>query len=627
MIILRFCKDRRQESGRSSIHAQGWKVIFLSKIKSVRIARIFIFILIFSIFLPLGPSASAGYIRYVEFNPTLPVLEQAMEYDIASHTDENAVEVSWIDLLAYAAAKSGGHFEKKRSASIDELYTRLCAGETLDAITDEMEYFSYYQKAYGAVLKEFLGWHTIEVWDDTPQGRHTERRYGLRAFCPIARGYDFSHYEDFGASRSYGYRRPHLGNDMLGAIGTPIIAVESGVVEALGWNMYGGWRIGIRSFDGQRYYYYAHLRSNHPYHMGLDEGSIVSAGDVIGYLGMTGYSTREGTNNIQTPHLHFGLQLIFDEVQKDGVNQIWVDVYALTELLRKNRCAVEKTEDGDYRRVYNFADRSCTQPADAVFAPDAEALPCAQEQAHPSGAGEELVQGYDLPVIMYHSLIPDSSRYGKYVIPPSLLEQDLAYLQAHGYTAVSSRELLAYTDRGVPLPEKPVLISFDDGYYNNYQYLPELLEKYKMSAVVAPVGYFTDIYTKTDDKSIYYGIANWPELAEMLQCPYIELANHSYDQHADGKLLQGEAFVEDVGKMQQLMLSHLGRAATIYAYPYGRMPKGGDELVRRNGIRITLSCIEKHNWITQDPETLFSLGRYNRPYGISTEKFMTRVLP
>lgn len=79
---------------------------------------------------------------------------------------------------------------------------------------------------------------------------------------------------------------------MLGSIGTPIIAVESGYVEAIGWNRYGGWRIGIRSFDGKRYYYYAHLRRNHPY-ADMYEGKIVTAGDVIGYLGMTGYSSEE----------------------------------------------------------------------------------------------------------------------------------------------------------------------------------------------------------------------------------------------------------------------------------------------------------------------------------------------
>ena len=69
-------------------------------------------------------------------------------------------------------------------------------------------------------------------------------------------------------------------------------------MEAIGWNQYGGWRLGIRSFDKKRYYYYAHLRQNFPYNKSLKEGSIVQAGDVIGYMGHTGYSKKENVNNI-----------------------------------------------------------------------------------------------------------------------------------------------------------------------------------------------------------------------------------------------------------------------------------------------------------------------------------------
>ena len=70
------------------------------------------------------------------------------------------------------------------------------------------------------------------------------------------------------------------------------------------------------------------------------EGKIVEAGEVIGYLGMTGYSAKEDTNNIDTPHLHFGLQIIFDKSQKDGWNQIWLDMYEFTKFLEKSRAEV-----------------------------------------------------------------------------------------------------------------------------------------------------------------------------------------------------------------------------------------------------------------------------------------------
>lgn len=88
------------------------------------------------------------------------------------------------------------------------------------------------------------------------------------------------------------------------------------------------------------------------------EGKEVKAGDVIGYLGMTGYSTKENVNNINVPHLHFGMQLIFDESQKEGVNQIWIDVYQIINFLKKNKSEVYKaySDTKDYKRVYDIID-------------------------------------------------------------------------------------------------------------------------------------------------------------------------------------------------------------------------------------------------------------------------------
>ena len=84
---------------------------------------------------------------------------------------------------------------------------------------------------------------------------------------------------------------------------------------------------------------------------------MVTAGDVIGYMGHTGYSTKENVNNIKTVHLHWGLQLIFDESQKEGNNEIWVDCYELTKFLYRNRCEVEKVGDSkEWRRVVPMTD-------------------------------------------------------------------------------------------------------------------------------------------------------------------------------------------------------------------------------------------------------------------------------
>lgn len=289
------------------------------------------------------------YIHYVEFNPTYEALCRAYELDVKSHekqdikaaekSDNTEKTVSWIDLLAYAAAKNGGEFGKNALSCVDEAAESLEAGTSLEELTRGMEYFNYYEKAYTAVLGGMVGTFQEETEDGS-----MKEQYGLMAYSPIAEGFDYSSGDDFGSARSYGYNRPHLGHDMMGLIGTPIIAVESGYVEALGWNQYGGWRIGIRSFDRQRYYYYAHLRQDRPYAEGLKEGDIVTAGDVIGYMGHTGYSKKENVNNIEVVHLHFGMELVFDESQKESDNEIWINCYPLTEFLKKHRSAVTRDE-------------------------------------------------------------------------------------------------------------------------------------------------------------------------------------------------------------------------------------------------------------------------------------------
>ncbi len=291
-------------------------------------------------------SADKDYIKWVDFNVTCEAMKLTSKLDIESHNTDADVKYNWIELLAYLAAQNGGNFKNFKKADLDYLVSRLNNGETMGDLTCDMKFYDYYYEAYSAVLSGFIGNYSIDM----------EERYGLKAFLPIAKNYSFSHYDDFGNSRSYGFKRVHLGNDLMGSIGTPIIAVESGIIEHLGWNQYGGWRIGIRSYDGKRYYYYAHLRKNHPYAEGLEEGMTVKAGDVIGYLGMTGYSTKENVNNINVPHLHFGMQLIFDESQIDSPNEIWIDVYQIIEFLMQNRSAVymSNTETKDYSRKYDF---------------------------------------------------------------------------------------------------------------------------------------------------------------------------------------------------------------------------------------------------------------------------------
>ena len=304
--------------------------------------RIFLCILLVMV---LAVPVRAEPIKWVDFNVPYESLKYAMDVDISSFDQEK--HLSWIDILALAACRTGG---RCGIVSVKKAAADLQGDKSVEELLGDVhKYYDYYHEAYSAALGGLLGSYAIEK-----DGEWTAA-YGLKAFSPVAAGYGYSHCDDFGVSRSFGFARKHLGNDLMGGLGTPIVAVEGGTVEAMGWNRYGGWRIGIRSLDNKRYYYYAHLQKDHPFAEGLEVGDIVQAGDLIGFMGRTGYSDKENVNNIETVHLHFGMELVFDESQKECNSEIWINVYDIVRLLSNHRSSIQKTSGG-WQRVYPYRD-------------------------------------------------------------------------------------------------------------------------------------------------------------------------------------------------------------------------------------------------------------------------------
>lgn len=292
-------------------------------------------------------SAAAKSIKWVDFDVPYAALDCALSLDVESFEQEQHLD--WIEILALAATHNGGGRVGTHQvrAAAEQLRADKAPAEFLG---NQYQYYQYYLEAYRAVLGGLVGSYAILTDDGW------KAAYGVKAFSPIAAGYGYSDYDDFGVSHSYGFQRRHLGHDLMGASGTPIIAVESGVVEALGWNQYGGWRIGIRSLDQKRYYYYAHLHKDTPYAPGLKEGDTVQAGSVIGFMGNTGYSAKENVSNIDAVHLHFGMELVFEESQKESNAEIWVDVYPIVRLLARHPSSVRRTADGAWERIYAYRD-------------------------------------------------------------------------------------------------------------------------------------------------------------------------------------------------------------------------------------------------------------------------------
>lgn len=247
--------------------------------------------------------------------------------------------------------------------------------------------------------------------------------------------------------------------------------------------------------------------------------------------------------------------------------------------------------------------------------------------------------GIELPIIMYHSILKNTELSGKYVITPSTLSEDIEYLQKNGYTTISMKQLIDYVDNGTSLPEKPVMLTFDDGCYNNYEYVLPILEKYDACAIFCIVGKYTDDYTDSNEANISYGYMRWIDVYNLSMSGRAEIANHSYDfhKHANGRRGSKKKawesindykniFKKDTQRTQTECYNNTGITPIVYAYPFGEYSKESFDVLKDLGFKASFTCNEGVNIITQDPESLFLLKRNNRPDNIGTAEFFSNLI-
>lgn len=239
-----------------------------------------------------------------------------------------------------------------------------------------------------------------------------------------------------------------------------------------------------------------------------------------------------------------------------------------------------------------------------------------------NGSGGETAAGaVRLPIIMYHSVLRDEARSGDYVITPAEFERDLQYLEEKGYESVFVRDLVNFIDKKTALPKKPVMLTFDDGYYNNEVYVLPLLEKYNQRAVISIVGKYTEDFSENPDENPNYAYLSWKNANELLKSGRIEIGNHSYNMHSlIGRRGTGKAYGEDpedyvaalsadLTKMQNLCKSNTGAIPEVFVYPFGNVSPESYDAVKACGFAASMSCEEGINRLTGEREELYLLKR------------------
>lgn len=243
----------------------------------------------------------------------------------------------------------------------------------------------------------------------------------------------------------------------------------------------------------------------------------------------------------------------------------------------------------------------------------------------------------ELVVIMYHSILKDSERTGKYVVRPESVDNDIKYLMEHGYESVSASEVISYSMGEENLPDKAFMLTFDDGCYNNMVYLMPILEKYNANAVISVVGSYSEKFSEINEANAAYSYLRWCDIKQMKESGRVEFGNHSYDYHKikngriGAKIVKYEEpekyktrFYNDMNKTHNLLLENCGIDTKIYTYPYGAYCDESEDVLKDNGYLMTFTCTEGKNYITSAPESIKLLKRFNRSGNFNTKDFFEK---
>ena len=248
-----------------------------------------------------------------------------------------------------------------------------------------------------------------------------------------------------------------------------------------------------------------------------------------------------------------------------------------------------------------------------------------------------------VPILMYHHLSEDVTN--SEMVSPEQFEAQIRALAEAGYTGISFDELQAYVLRGEPLPEKPVVITFDDGYRSNYTLAYPILQKYGMKATIFAIGvsFGKDHYKDTDYTITPHFGAD--EAAEMTASGLISIQSHTYDMHqwppyetgsaVRENILQllGEseesyvqALTEDFTRSRALLEDATGQPVDVLAYPAGQYSTLAQVTLQSLGVHVTLSTNPGINTVVKGlPQTLYAMLRFGITEDVSPEALLDMI--
>ena len=223
------------------------------------------------------------------------------------------------------------------------------------------------------------------------------------------------------------------------------------------------------------------------------------------------------------------------------------------------------------------------------------------------GAGTYTVpEGYSVPTLMYHAVSDDMWGFPELFVSPAELEAQLQYLTENGFTTIHFSDL-----RVIDRIEKPVLLTFDDGYLDNHTELFPLLQKYNCKAT---------IFVITDSIGTHEHYMTWEQAREMADSGLVSIQSHTAT-HPDLDWRTREQQQEELSRSYDAILEHLDREPYVLCYPTGRYNQNTMDLMKGT-YQFGLKMVGGDYVTGEDP---LQIDRWYVPRGLDLGTFMDMV--
>lgn len=291
-------------------------------------------------------------------------------------------------------------------------------------------------------------------------------------------------------------------------------------------------------------------------------------------------------------------QVVTDDDTKKFTDQSAVSVSCLSEVRTASALGlIGGYSDGSFR-----PQGTLTRAAAAAIISRALTV----KEQEPPAAGKTM----QIPVLMYHDVSYLGYGYSK---TPEIFRAQMEELKNAGFNTVFFSDVIAFVERGTPLPQKPIVITFDDGYMTNYTYVLPVLQELGMRAEISVIG-----------NAIRYADwgMDWEQVREMQRSGLVSFQAHTTALHdaagRTGVLKKADEswaeyvtlFADDATKIQDLLVQETGIKPTVFTYPLGKHNPMTESVIRKLGYKVSLTTLDGVAKVTQgDPESLYLMKR------------------